>query len=303
MTDPGDTLSLSYAACRRMSRAAGSNFYASFLLLPRAQRQGMDALYAFFRHTDDLADSAQDVGLRVQALTRWRAEVEYGLRNGCEPGKTCENTNASSAILPALVHTAGLFHIPGQHLLAVLEGAEMDLHKRRYETFDELMHYCQRVASAVGLACIHVWGFRGPEAIEPARKAGVALQLTNILRDLREDLRQDRVYLPLADLHECGYSIDDLKQQAADERFQQLMRMQIDRAEGFYREGAALLPLLEPAGQRAYGMITEVYHALLKKIALRPGDVFSRRVQVNRIKKCWIAARWALLPPRVAHEI
>ena len=113
----------------------------------------------------------------------------------------------------------------------MIDGVEMDLTPRRYETFDELERYCERVASAVGLACIHIWGFRGPEAFEPARQAGVALQLTNILRDLKEDAAAGRVYLPLADLRRCGYSVDELLAGVANDAFLRLMRFEIERAE------------------------------------------------------------------------
>jgi 15-cis-phytoene synthase len=306
MDKSGDMPSLSYAACRRLGRESGSNFRGSFLLLPAAQQRAMDALYAFFRHTDDLADGPQDAQQKAQALTQWRTAMEQCLQSGQLPidgnciasGAFASSADVGRAILPALAHTVQLFHIPCQHLTAVIDGVEMDLVKRRYETFADLSVYCDRVASAVGLACIHVWGFHGHDAPELARKSGIALQLTNILRDLGEDLRQDRVYIPLADLKQCDYSIEELKRHLVDERFQRLMRMQIDRAEQFYREGAALIKLLEPSGQRVYGMMTNIYHALLRRIAKRPADVFVRRAQLGWHEKLAIAARWALLPPR-----
>jgi 15-cis-phytoene synthase len=306
MVKSGDMPGLSYAACRRLGRASGSNFRGSFLLLPAAQQRAMDALYAFFRHTDDLADGPREDLQKSQALTQWRAAVERCLQTGRLPtdidrnesGTVVSSADVGWAILPALAHAVQLFHIPRQHLIAVIDGVEMDLVKRRYETFDDLSVYCDRVASAVGLACIHVWGFHGQDAPELARKSGIALQLTNILRDLGEDLRQDRVYIPLADLKRCDYSIEELKQHLADERFQRLMRLQIDRAEQFYREGAALIKLLEPSGQRVYGMMTHIYRAVLRRIAKRPADVFVRRARLGWHEKLAIAARWTLLPPR-----
>ncbi len=181
------------------------------------------------------------------------------------------------AILPALADAARRFQIPHEHLEAVIDGVEMDLDARRYETFEELLPYCQRVASAVGLACIHLWGFRGPEAFEPARQAGVALQLTNILRDLRQDAQAGRVYLPLADLRQFGFSTDDLLSGVDDDRFRRLMAMEVARAEQFYRGGAELGNGLNRTGRRIFGLIMATYRSLLRKIARRPGDVLRRQ--------------------------
>ncbi len=174
----------------------------------------------------------------------------------------------------------------------------MDLDRRRYETFDELRQYCDRVASAVGLCCIHIWGFRGPPAFAPARQAGVALQLTNILRDLKEDAAAGRIYLPVEDLRQCGYSADDLLAGVADQRFLRLMAMEVARAEQFYAEGAELLDWLAPPGQRMFGLLMATYRALLDEIARRPADVFRRRIRTGRLKKLRLLARWSLLPPR-----
>jgi phytoene synthase len=307
MNTSGDALRVSYAACRRTSRRAASNFFGSFLLLPRGQRCAMDALYAFLRHTDDLVDNPQPAHLRTQALIEWRAALEHALLGRFDrPAGAAQHAaddlqqQAGRTILPALADAVKRFRIPPEHLRAVIDGVEMDLVQRRYETFADLRQYCEQVASAVGLACIHIWGFRGPEAFAPARTCGIALQLTNILRDLRDDAEQDRVYLPLADLRECDYTIEDLMAGVADQRFRRLIALQVDRAEHCYREGAVLLDLLERPGQRVFGMMMAVYHALLKKIKRRPGDVLARRVHVSRARKWQIAVRWALLPPRVA---
>jgi phytoene synthase len=205
-------------------------------------------------------------------------------------------TLPGEAFMPALIDTVERFHIPAEHLVAVVDGVAMDLDRSSYETFDDLVTYCERVASAVGLACIHVWGFRGREAFEPARKCGIALQLTNILRDLKEDAEQGRVYLPREDLRRWGYSVEDLAAGVADERFERLMGFQIDRARRFYQEGAELFGRLKPDGRRVFGMMMSVYRRLLERIASRPGDVFCRRVGLSRWEKLSIAARWALLP-------
>ena len=294
------SLRASYAACRRIARQAGSNFYAGFLLLPRPQRQAMDALYAFMRHTDDLADNPQPAHLRSQDLTHWRADLEHALLGCGERDYPDPEADEGRAILPALADAVHRYHIPHDHLRAAIDGVEMDLAKRRYETFAELERYCELVASAVGLACIHIWGFRGQEALEPARKCGIALQLTNILRDLRDDAEQDRVYLPAADMRACGYSEGELLRGVDNQPFRRLVALEVGRAEQFYREGAVLMELLETAGRRVFGLMMSVYRAILRRIDRAPGEVLVRRVRLGRLQKLRIALRWTFLPPRMA---
>ena len=295
----------SYLACRQMSRRAGSNFYPCFLLLPKPKRRAMDALYAFTRHTDDLTDNAEPAPVRREALARWRASLEaalsgdldgWGNADSGEDRRGGPDRPPREALLPALADTVARFRIPAEHLFAVIDGVAMDLAPARYDTFDALVSYCERVASAVGLACIHIWGFRGDEALEPARKCGIAFQLTNILRDVREDAQQGRVYLPREDLERFGHSVDDLRAGVVDERFDRLMQFEIDRARRFYHEGAELFDRLEPDGRRIFGMMITVYHRLLERIGHRPRDVFGGRVALSRWQKLRIAARWALLP-------
>jgi phytoene synthase len=197
-----------------------------------------------------------------------------------------------------LADSVGRFHIPAEHLLAVLDGVQMDLDDRRYQTFDELAEYCRRVASAVGMACLHIWGFRGDGALEPADRCGLAFQLTNILRDLREDIQRGRVYLPQEELRQCDYSEQDLAAAVADARFHRLMQLQFDRAEQFYREATALFDWLDSDGQRIFGMMMTIYYRLLREIRKQPAAVLSRRVALGRLRKTRITARWFLLPPK-----
>ena len=298
-----DALEASYAVCRQASRRAGSSFYAGFLLLPKEKRRAMEALYAFMRHTDDLADDiaspfpkGEGTGKscpRRETLAAWRAALEQTLGGAGALGTEVPSPSVF-ALLPALADTVHRFHIPHEHLLAVIDGVEMDLTPRCYETFDELERYCEHVASAVGLACIHIWGFRGPEAFEPARQAGVALQLTNILRDLKEDAAAGRVYLPLADLRQHGYSPDDLRAGVANDAFRRLMQFEIQRAKQHYRAAAGLWDWLEPDGRRIFGLMTATYRRLLDRIERRPADVLRRRVRLGRFTKLSLFARWML---------
>lgn len=293
MTDPSNLLAASYDHCRRLTARAGSNFHAGFLLLPREKRLAMDVLYAFMRHTDDLADGDADLSTRREALATWRQQLEQLAAPSAAPLD-------SSGILPAVADVVRRYQIPLEHLRAVVDGVEMDLAGTRYATFDDLQQYCHRVASAVGLACLYIWGFRGPEAFEPARQLGVAMQLTNILRDLRADAHAGRLYLPEADLHMTGCTVDDLLADRDNQAFRMLMAMETSRAERLYDQGAALWQWLEPDGRRIFGFMFSTYRALLRKIARHPASVLHQQVRLTRAKKLAILARWSLLPPRKA---
>jgi len=314
-----DALSASYAACRRRTRLARSSFHAGFLLLPGPKRRAMEALYAFARESDDLVDSDEPLQRRAENLARWRRAVEkwlhctdatLGARR--EPCLDCgdERPGAAAAvdeppaadILPALADTAERYAIPREHFLAVLDGVEMDLTRSRYETYEELTEYCRRVASAVGLASVHIWGFAHPQAAchfaQPADHCGLAFQLTNILRDLREDVRRDRVYLPQEDLRAVGYTVDDLRAGIADERFEKLMRQLIARARAHYDRAAELDRFLHRDGQPIYGLMRATYRALLERVADDPTAVLHRRVRLPRWRKLVLLGRWAVWPRR-----
>jgi len=205
---------------------------------------------------------------------------------------------AERAILPALVDTVRRFHIPPVYLEAVLEGVGMDLEPVRYETFEQLALYCRRVASAVGLACLCIWGSHCREAASPAVACGLAFQLTNILRDLKEDARMGRVYVPAEELAALGYSVEDFPPAEADERFDRLIRRQAERAEMFYRQAADLWDYLDPSGRRIFGMMYETYRRLLDRIAQKPHRVLVERVRLNGWEKLALALRWTVRPSR-----
>lgn len=319
MTARRNPIDESYRACRSLVRRSGSNFTGAFWMLPSRQRQGMYALYAFMRHTDDLVDQPAAGNDPAAALAQWRGELAAALGDqhtlgdvgqaSCQlPGErrsaptsaavSCakppsaderRNMSPGTVLLPAVADTLAQFRIPAKLLFEVIEGVEMDLHPRRFARFADLEQYCDRVAGAVGLACIHIWGFRGPEAFEPARQCGLAMQLTNILRDLGEDLQQGRLYLPEEDVAAFGCTAEDLFAGRRDDRTRRLIEFEAARAAGHFREAARLAPLLSSPGRRIYKMLTGVYEALLDKIARQPADVFRRRLTVSRWRKLWIA--------------
>lgn len=280
------SLSTSYDRCRRLARRSAKNFYYSFLVLPRDKRRAMCALYAFSRQTDDLGDSAQPLEARRTALAAWRRSLDRGL-----------NGEYDSPIFPALADTVTRYRLPPHYLHALIDGVEMDLDRSRYDTFDELSDYCYKVASVVGLCCIHIWGFNGEQAIGPAVKCGIALQLTNILRDLKEDAASDRIYLPQEDLRRFGYTPDDLRRGVVDERFRALMRFEIERAERFYSEAAELGGWLSPDGRQVFGAMTGIYRGVLDEIKRADGHVFDRRIGLTTWRKLRIAGRWLLTNP------
>ena len=275
-----DALSASYALCSRAARKAASNFHFTFWMLPAARRRAMCALYAFLRHTDDLGDGQEPLEVRRIALLKWRESLQRAMRGEFD-----------SPLLPALADTVARYQIPLVFLGDVIDGVEMDLDGRRYETFAELEQYCHRVASAVGLACIHIWGFRGSEAYEPARQCGVAFQLTNILRDLKEDAEAGRVYLPAEDLRRFDYSAEELLRQVCDERFAALVRFEIERAEVFFLAAEPLAAWLDADGRRIFRAMLGAYRELLEGIKRSGADLLHRRVRLSPRQKLRIAAR------------
>ena len=228
----------SYRHCCQIARRAASSFYWSFWLLPREKRRSMCALYAFSRKADDLSDSDLPVDTRRRQLQQWRETFTMALAGTFD-----------DPVMPALADTVQRFEIPQQYLVDVIDGVEMDLQPRRYETFDELSEYCRRVASAVGLACIHIWGYDNEAALGPAVKCGLAFQLTNILRDLKEDADRGRLYLPLEDLRRFEVPVDDLLAGVCDDRYRHLIDFEIARAEQLYRGSAALVDHLGRDGR------------------------------------------------------
>jgi phytoene synthase len=287
---PSWTLARSWTHCQRLAARTAGNFYHAFRILPAQQRRAMCALYAFMRIADDISDDGGTTHERRTALEAWRDALHASLRG-----------EYRHPIFPALHHTIDHHSIPIRHFEEVLDGVCMDLEISSYATFADLYGYCYRVASAVGLACIHIWGFSGPAARPAAEAAGIALQLTNILRDVGEDAQRGRIYLPLEDLARFGISTEDLRRGGCDDRFRALMRFQADRAYGYYDDALPLLTSLSRPGRAVFLVILRTYRALLDAIVERDFDVFTGRIRLARWYKLWLAARalpvrWGLLP-------
>lgn len=288
------SLDQSYAACTRLARTAGSSFYPCFRLLPRPKRLGMIALYAFMRHTDDLADDETiDIDIRRQQLNAWEAALREMVAD--EPCGETIGQKQEMQILPAVADTVRRFSIPLEYLIEVLDGVRRDLAPCHYQTFDELAEYAHLVASAVGLACIRIWGADNYEqVVEPAQAYGIAFQTVNVLRDIGEDLDRGRVYLPSDDIQNAGYSIEELKRRTVNDGFRRLIALEAGRARAEFEKGRPLAAMLHPDGRRILGMMTDVYTRLLDRIDAGTDRLLFERVHLGRFEKWMIALRWLL---------
>jgi phytoene synthase len=308
-----DSLANSRRYCQQLARRSGRNFYFTFLTLPRALFGDMCVLYAFMRLTDDIADNDQtSLESRKLCLSLWRQRLNEALDSGSSTPQRLELPenvrhddagfvdHEAQAVLPAVAELIQRRNIPPGLLHDVVDGVESDLAPRVFHNFGELGWYCYQVAGAVGLCCIHVWGFRDQAATQPAIDCGTAFQLTNILRDLQEDAQANRVYLPLEDLERFGCTTEHLREGRRDERFRKLMAFEVRRARDFYRSGAELHTQLERPGRAILSAMFRIYGGLLDEIERRDYDVISRRVSLSRTRKAALAARsllWPVMPP------
>jgi squalene synthase HpnC len=278
-----DLVATSYERCYEIARAARSNFYYAFLLLPKPKRDGLAALYAFMRLIDDAADRGNDLAAKQRGLAKWRAALDEAVIGGGRSGPSAPTPAAE--ILPALVDTMRRYGMPARYLHDLISGAEMDLTVPAYPTFDRLREYCYRVAGTVGLTCTHVFGFRDPRAMDLAEKLGLAFQLTNIIRDVREDYGLGRIYLPEEDLMRYGVAPEDFGRSEATLGMRELLRFEADRAWQLYEEGAALLGLVQTESRPAMWLLVHTYSALLARIEALDFAVFGERVRLSRAEK------------------
>jgi len=279
----------------RLTRKSRSNFFYAFLFLPRRQREAIYAVYAFCRIVDDAVDLGRDREEQRRELARWRDEIArvYGGAPMHPAGERLQQAVRN-------------FPIPRAVLDDIIAGVEMDLDHTRYETFEDLYPYCYRVASAVGLACIEIFGYRESRARDYAVNLGIALQLTNILRDVHADARLGRVYLPQADLRRFGVTADDLAAGRYGSGFVELMTWEAARARQYYEHAWAALPAADARSLFAAEIMGRTYFALLRALEARRFRVFEGRVTLPTHRKlaialdCWVRARWGRLGRRRA---
>jgi 15-cis-phytoene synthase len=277
-------LQAAYRACHGAARRSASNFACAERFLPPDQRRGMQALYAFARRCDDIADGPEPLDHRRQRLDQWRVQLRAALAgHGDDP------------VLVAVADTVSRFVVP-QHLLwRIVDGVEMDLDQTSYATYADLRRYCEHVASAVGLACLAIWGCRDDEAILPAADCGVAFQLTNILRDLQPDGRQGRIYLPHDELARFGVAPIDWLGPVGTLQLRNLLTFQCERAAGLFDAGLRTERYLDLGPKRVFHLMWTTYRAILAEIESDPLIVLQRRVRLSRPWKMWLAGRTMLI--------
>jgi 15-cis-phytoene synthase len=274
-------LDAAYEYCRELTRREAKNFYYGFMLLPDAQRRAIYSAYAFAREADDIVDEGLPADEAASKLKAYRQAFDTALLGRPE-----------GPVFEALRRTIARYEIPQEYFLDLISGCETDLVRHRYDTFDELKDYCYQVAGVVGLISIEIFGYdHGEKARKYAADMGTALQLTNILRDIREDAERGRIYLPLEEVEWFGYSEEELLARRDTRDFRRLMMYQADRAREYFRQGRRLLPLLPARARACVGVMAGIYSTILDDIDRDPGVVFRRRVSLGTGQKLALAGR------------
>jgi phytoene synthase len=266
--------------CRTKAAQSGSSFYYSFLFLPEERRRAITALYAFCREVDDVVDDCSDVATARATLAWWRQELAAAYHGAPQ-----------HPVARALAEVAPRFNLAEARLAEIIDGMQMDLELNRYPGFEALRLYCHRVAGVVGLLSAEIFGYQDRRTLEYAADLGMAFQLTNIIRDVGEDARRNRIYLPLDEIERHGVSVADIIQSRETDNFRRLMAFQIERALGYYREAFVKLPAVDRRAQRAGIIMAAIYRTLLDEIRRDGCRVLTRRVSLTPIRKLWIAWR------------
>jgi len=264
--------------CQQKTVQSGSSFYYSFLFLEPARRRAITALYAFCREVDDTVDEATDGSVARIKLAWWRTEVSTMYKGAL--------THPVTQALQAHIAT---YRLEEQHLQAIIDGMEMDLDQSRYLDYAGLTRYCWHVAGVVGILSASIFGYTQPQTLAYAEKLGLAFQLTNIIRDVGEDARKGRIYLPVNELQQFGVTAADLLNSRHSEKFEALMRFQTERAQKMYDEALALLPKEDRRAQRPGLMMAAIYRTLLDEIARDGYHVLSQRISLTPLRKLWLA--------------
>ncbi|UVW27060.1 presqualene diphosphate synthase HpnD [Massilia sp. H6] len=264
--------------CQQKTVQSGSSFYYSFLFLPQERRRAITALYAFCREVDDTVDEASDPSVARIKLAWWRTEISsmYQAR---------PTHPVSQALQPHLAP----YLLEEQHLQAIIDGMEMDLDQSRYLDYPGLQKYCWRVAGVVGILSASIFGYTNPQTLAYAEKLGLAFQLTNIIRDVGDDARKGRIYLPVNELQQFGVTAADLLAFRHSEKFDALMRFQAERAQRMYDEALALLPKEDRRAQRPGLMMAAIYRTLLDEIERDGFHVLNQRISLTPLRKLWLA--------------
>jgi phytoene synthase len=268
--------------CQEKAIQSGSSFYYSFLYLPSEKRRAITALYAFCREVDDVVDECADVSVARAKLAWWRQETTAIF-------DTTGKNKPSHPVAKALAEVAISFNLTAERLNQIIDGMEMDLDYNRYADFETLRLYCYHVASVVGLCSAEIFGYRNPETLKYAQDLGLAFQLTNIIRDVGEDARRDRIYLPQDELARFGVTDEDILHSRETDNFRRMMEFQINRAESYYANAFNALPAEDRKNQRAGIIMAAIYRTLLKEIQEDGYHVMRQRISLTPMRKLWIA--------------
>jgi len=279
---PALSLEESYQRCIEVTKERARNFHFAFTVLPKERYKGICALYAFTRTADDLSDDESDPQKALAASRKWRSAFDQALAG-----------EYSHPILPAVADTMRRYEIPPVYMHELITGTEMDAGVKRYEAWKDTYLYCYRVASVIGMMTIHVFGFSGKEAIPLAERTGIAFQMTNILRDLKEDAQRDRIYLPLEDLRAHGVTESEMLAAQDTPALRNLVKFEVQRTKEYYQAGRELLPLIAAESRDALGSLVAIYQRLLDEIERREYDVLSTRVSLSKAEKLRLAAGFA----------
>ncbi len=264
--------------CQDKAAASGSSFYNSFRFLSKDKRRAITALYAFCREVDDVVDECSDTDVARTTLNWWRNEVA-AIYSG----------HPQHPVTQALVSIAKQFNMAQEHLLEIIDGMEMDLDQPRYADFKSLQLYCYRVASVVGLLTVEIFGYTNRETLKYAHDLGIAFQLTNIIRDVGEDARRNRIYLPMDEMQQFGVSAADILNARETEKFHKLMAFQIERAQRYYQQALAHLPAEDLKAQRTGLIMAAIYQAVLNEVVRSGCHVLKERVSLTPRYKLWLA--------------
>jgi len=264
--------------CQQKTVQSGSSFYYSFLFLPPERRRAITALYAFCREVDDTVDETADGSVARIKLAWWRTELAAMY-------KGTPTHPVTQALQPHLLP----YDLKEEHLQAIVDGMEMDLDQSRYLDYPGLRKYCWHVAGVVGILSASIFGASDPKTLEYAEKLGLAFQLTNIIRDVGEDARKGRIYLPVSDLQQFGVTAADILNARHSEKFEALMRFQAERAQGVYDEAFALLPKADRRAQRPGLMMAAIYRTLLGEIQRDGYHVLTQKISLTPLRKLWLA--------------
>ena len=266
--------------CQEKTAKSGSSFYYSFLFLPKDKRLAITALYAFCREVDDIADAEMDNKIKLVKLEWWRSEIE-SLFEG----------SAHHPVTQALALPVKKFNLDKKYFLEIIDGMEMDLQRVRFANFEELNLYCYRVAGVVGLLSASIFGFNNPQTLEYAKKLGLALQLTNIIRDIYEDSLRDRLYLPLDELEKFGVSEKQIFNRQNTEAFNKFLRFQAERAHQCYQEAFDTLPLQDRYSQKTGIIMAAIYENTLNEMEEDNLQVLKHKVVIPSLRKIIIAIK------------